>query len=198
MGDHPRRDALHALVPAADRPHGREARRLPVVRRRAADGVVRRVAAHPVGAGRVELSVGRTARDVGSARLHGVEPGEPGVHRRVGGGEDAVHPVGVRRLQRRSARRDDAAAPELGRALRQSDGAARAFGRPRRISRVHDPRPRAGVFPHRPRAFRAAPRPRDGRPHADRRAAAARPAARGPLLRRHPGAHPGLHCRSRI
>ena len=29
----------------------------------------------------------RTARDVGSARLHGVESGEPGVHRRVGGAQ---------------------------------------------------------------------------------------------------------------
>ena len=61
----------------------------------------------------------RTARDVGSARLHGVESGEPGVHRRVGGVKHAVHSVGVRRLQRRSARRDDAAAPQLRRALRR-------------------------------------------------------------------------------
>ncbi len=82
-------------------------------------GSVRRVAAHPERAGRVELPVGRTARDVGSARLHGVESGEPGVHRRVGGRQDAVHSVGLRRLQRRSARRDDAAAPQLRRALRR-------------------------------------------------------------------------------
>ena len=44
-------------------------------------------------------------------------------------------------------------------------------------------------------ALRAAPRPRHGRPHARRRAAAARPAARGPLLRRHPRAHAGVHRR---
>ena len=54
---------------------------------------------------------------------------------------------------------------------------------------------RAGILPHRPQPLRAAPRPRDGRPHARRRAAAARPAARGSLLRRHPGAHPGVHRR---
>ena len=41
--------------------------------------------------------------------------------------------------------------------------------------------------------FAHASRPRDGRPHARRRAAAARPAARGPLLRRHPRARPGVH-----
>ena len=35
-----------------------------------------------------------------------------------GGVQHAVHPVGVHRLQRRSARRDDAAAPQLRRALR--------------------------------------------------------------------------------
>ena len=49
-----------------------------------ADGVVLGVAADPERAGRVELPVGRPARDVGSARLHGVESGEPGVHRRDG------------------------------------------------------------------------------------------------------------------
>ncbi len=79
----------------------------------------------------------------------------------------------------------------------QGDRAARAARRQGRVSRVHDARPRAGVFPHRPRALRAAPRPRDGRPHAHRRAAAARTAARGSLLRRHSGAHPGVHRRSR-
>ena len=84
MGDQPRRDALHALVPAADRPHGREARRLPHLRRQPpAGGVVHRRAAHPERARCVELPVRRPARHVGSARLHGVEPGEPGVHRRV-------------------------------------------------------------------------------------------------------------------
>ena len=156
------------------------------------------VAAHSERARRVELPVGRPARDLGSARLHGVEPGEPGVHRRVGGREDAVHPVGVHRLQRRSARRDDAAAPQLRRALGRRRSSCSSCSATSGVYRVvHDARPRAGVLPHRPRALRAASRPRDGRPHAHRRAAAARPAARGSLLRRHPGAHPGVHRRSR-
>ncbi len=47
VGDQPRGDALHTLVPAADRTHRRKARRFPFFRRRAADGVVRSVAAHP-------------------------------------------------------------------------------------------------------------------------------------------------------
>ena len=51
---------------------------------RPADRAVHRRAAHPERARRVELPVGRPARDLGSARLHGVESGEPGVHRRVG------------------------------------------------------------------------------------------------------------------
>ena len=115
-----RRDALHALVPAADRAHRREARRLPR-RSTTNEQPIEQFtggAAHPERARRVELPVGRPARDVGSARLHGVEPGEPGVHRRVGRRAHAVHPVGVHRLQRRSARRDDAAAPQLRRPLR--------------------------------------------------------------------------------
>ena len=76
--------------------------------------------------------------------------------------EDALHPVGLHRLQRRSARRDDAAAPQLRRALAEGDRAARAARRQGRAARLHDARPRAGVLPHRPRALRAAPRPRHG------------------------------------
>ena len=86
VGDLARRDALHALVPAADRADGREARRLPhrsTTSSQPIEAVLRR-AAHPERARCVELPVGRPARHVGSARLHGVEPGEPGVHRRVG------------------------------------------------------------------------------------------------------------------
>jgi glutamine synthetase len=55
------------------------------------------------------------------------------------------------------------------------------------VQRVTDhARRRAGVLPRRPRAVRPAPRPDHGRAHARRRRAAARAAARGPLLRRHP------------
>ena len=107
----------------------------------------------------------------------------------------AVHPVGVHRLQRRSARRDDAAAPQLRRPLREGDRDARAARRQERAARVHHARTGAGILPHRSRSLRAAPRSRDGGPHAPRRAAAARAAARGPLLRRHSGARAGVHRR---
>ena len=58
------------------------------------------IAAHPERARCVELPVRWPARHVGSARLHGVESGEPGVHRRVGWLAHAVHSVGLHRLQR--------------------------------------------------------------------------------------------------
>ena len=156
------------------------------------------VAAHPERARRVELPVRRTARDVGSARLHGVEPGEPGVHRRVGRRAHAVHSVGLHRLQRRSARRDDAAAPQLRRALRRRRSSCSSCSATRACS-ASTPRSDAeqeyflidrAHFALRPDLVMA------GRT-LHRRAAAARPAARGPLLRRHPGAHPGVHRRSR-
>jgi hypothetical protein len=86
-----------------------------------------------------------------------VEPGQPGVHRRGPGNAHAVHPVGVHRLQRRGARRDDAAAPQLGRPLRQGDRAARADGRLGDPARHHHARRRAGVLPDRPRQFALRP-----------------------------------------
>ena len=169
MGDLARGHALHALVPAHDRADGREARCLPLVRRSASGGRdVLRLAAHSERARRVELPVGRTPRDVGSTRLHGVEPGEPGVHRRVRRRAHVMHPVGLHRLQRRSARRDDAAAPLERRPLREGDGAARVVRRHRHHPRLHDARTGAGILPHRPQPLRAPPRPRHGRPHAPR------------------------------
>ena len=122
MGDLARRHALHALVPAADRPHGREARRVPhaSTRTKHADRAVLRRAAHPV----------RARRVVASRRAACAPPGKRAATRRGtrparcssmedGGTTHAVHPVRVHRLQRRGARRDDAAAPQLRRALRE-------------------------------------------------------------------------------
>ena len=66
------------------------------------------------------------------------------------------------------------------------------------IIRVHTTLgPGAGILPHRPQSLRAAPGPRHGRSHAHGCASAAGSAARGPLLRWHPGAHPGVHLRGR-
>ena len=79
------RDPLHPLVPAADRADRREARRLPDLRRRRpADGAfsgAQLIQSEPDAS---SFPSRRPARDVGSARLHGVESGEPGVHRRSG------------------------------------------------------------------------------------------------------------------
>jgi glutamine synthetase len=59
---------------------------------RAADRELQHRAADPERAGRLELPVGRAPRDLGGPRLHGVEPGQPGVHRRGPGNAHAVHP----------------------------------------------------------------------------------------------------------
>ena len=116
----------------------------------------------------------------------------------IGRHAHAVHPVGVHQLPRRSARRDDAAAPRSRRPLRQARSSCSSCSATRACMRVFTTLgPEQEYFLIDRDALRAAPRPRDGRPHAHRRAAAARAAARGPLLRRHPGAHPGLHRRGR-
>ena len=165
VGDLARRDALHALVPAADRPHRREARRVPHVRRRPASPWSRSAARSSSRASPTR----RASRPAACARRGKRAATRRGTRRspvfivESGGVRDAVHSVGLHRLQRRSARRDDAAAPQLRRALREGDRAARAARRQGRAARLHDARARAGVFPHRPRALRAAPRPRDGR-----------------------------------
>ena len=199
VGDLPRRDALHALVPAADRSHRREARRLSLVRRQAAaDGVVLRRAAHSERARRVELSVRRTSRHVGGARLHGVEPGVARC--------SSWSPASTRTLCIPSVfiGYNGEALDEMTPLLRSSDVLSEKaiellelLGDKGVLPRLHHARTGAGVLPHRPHALRAAPRPRHGGPHAHRRTAAARAAARGPLLRRHPRARAGLHRRGR-
>ena len=78
LGDRKRRHPLHALVPAADRHHGREARLVPRTGHRRQGGL--RVLRQGAGQGRarcVELPVGRHALDVRSARLHGVGSDQP-------------------------------------------------------------------------------------------------------------------------
>ena len=78
LGGRARRDALHALVPAADRHHGREARFVsdPDRRRQGGPGVLRQ-GADQGRARRVELPVGRHALHLRGARLHGVGSDQP-------------------------------------------------------------------------------------------------------------------------
>ncbi len=103
--------ALHALVPADDRHHRREARLVlragPKRRRR---GGIQRQGTGQGRARCVELPVGRHAQHVRSARLHGVGPDQPAVAAAERQQRDARDPDGVCQLDRRSARQEDAAA----------------------------------------------------------------------------------------
>ena len=197
MGDVARRHALHALVPAADRPHRREARRLPQLRRERARRSRRSrgeqliqsepdASSFPSGGLRATWEArGYTAWNPASARCSSSRPAAsstlciPSVF--IGYNGEALD--------------------EMTPLLRSSDvlshegdaSCSSCIGDKGVLRVIHHARRRAGVLPDRPRALRAAPRPRHGRPLARRRAAAARPAARGPLLRWHPRARAGLH-----
>ena len=112
LGDRARRHALHALVPAAHGHHGREARLVPLADRRGPRRRrVQRQGADPGRARRVELPVGRHALHVRSARLHRVGSDERAVAARDAERHDARHSDGVRQLDRRVARQEDAAPP---------------------------------------------------------------------------------------
>ena len=86
LGGRARRDPLHALVPAADRHHRREARLVSVAdqRRHGGRGVPRQ-GTDQGRARRVELPVGRHALHLRGARLHGVGSDEPAVAARHSG-----------------------------------------------------------------------------------------------------------------
>ena len=176
VGDGARRDPLHALVPAADRLHGREARLvLRAHGRRQRDRRVRRQGAHPGRAGRVLVPHRRHPGDVRGARLHRLGPVLAGVHPREPQRRAALHPDGVHVVDGRGARPQDPAAALDGRAVALGHPRAAAAGRRRRDARVHHGRPRAGVLPDRRAVLLRAPRPRDHGPHAVRRQAAEGP-----------------------
>ena len=145
---------------------------------------------------RVELPVGRHALHVRSARLHGVGSDEPAVAAQQRRRGDARHSDGVRQLDRRSARQEDAAAPLDGSALEAGRARAEAVRLDRRARR-HDVRPRAGIFPDRPLLLPVAARPHQRRPHALRRDAAEGTGARRSVLRRHRRPRDGVHVGGR-
>ena len=100
-----------------------------------------------------------------------------------GGVGDARDSDGLRELDRRDARQEDAAAALDGSAVQAGRARAEAVRLDRR-ARDHDLRPRAGVFPDRPALLPVASRSDQRRPHAVRRQAAEGPGARGSVLRR--------------
>ena len=123
VGDGEGRHALHALVPAADEPHGREARLLLRPGRRGQrDRRVLRQGAHPGRARRVVVPDGRHPRDVRGPRLHRVGPDLAGVHPREPERHVPLHPDGVRLVDGRGARPQDPAAALDGRRSRKTRG----------------------------------------------------------------------------
>ena len=189
-GRHP----LHPRLPAAHRPHRREARLVlrPGRRRRGARRVLRQ-GADPGRARRLVVPHRRRARDLRGARLHGLGPHQPGVHPREPERRAALHPDGVRVVDRRGARRRRSrccARWTRSRAPRSGRCGCSATTRP---PRVHHRRARAGVLPDRRAVLLRAPRPDQHRPHAVRRQAAEGPRARRPLLRLDPRARARLH-----
>ena len=146
-------------------------------------------------AGRLVVPDRRHPRHLRGPRLHRLGPDEPGVPAREPERRAALHPDGVRVVDRRGARREDPAAALDGRALEVGDPRAAAARRRGVPARLHDRRPGAGVLPDRRAVLLRASRPGHHRADAVRREAAEGPRARRPLLRVDPGAHPRLHDR---
>ncbi len=101
VGGGARRDALHALVPAAHRDHGGKARLLSLAdqRRQGGAGVFGQ-GAGPRRARRVEFSVRRHAQHLRSTRLHGVGSDQPAVAAQERQRDHAGDPDRVRELDR--------------------------------------------------------------------------------------------------
>ena len=167
------RYALHALVPAHDRRHRREARQLYRAGRprRRADGVLRQ-GAHPRRAGRVQLPLRRPARHLRGARLHRLGPDQLRLYPR----RRALYTHGLLLLRRRGPRPEDPAAAQHGGAEQTGRARAEALRPRRRHRRVAHGRRRAGVLPRRARHVRA-PRRTSSIPAA-RSSAPSRPRAR--------------------
>ena len=189
-----RRDALHARLPAPHGSHGGEARFLlrAQPRGQVARGVLRQ-GADPGRAGRLLVPDRRRPRHLRGPRLHRLGPDQPGLHPREPERGAALHPDGLRLLDRRGARREDPAAALDGRALEDRDPRPEAARRRGVQARLHHGRPRAGVLPDRRAVLLRAPRPGADRPHAVRRLPAQGPRARRPLLRLDPRARARLH-----
>ena len=174
LGGRARRHALHALVPADDRHHRREARLVSLADgRRPRRRRVQRQGADQGRARRLEFPVRRHALNLRGARLHGVGSDQPALAAGDAERHDARHPDGVRQLDRRSPRQEDAA-PAL-------DGGPLEAGRPHpealRLqgpARRRDLRSRAGILPDRSPVLLQSSGPHQRRPDALRRQASRR------------------------
>ena len=130
VGARARRDPLHPHVPAAHRPHRREARFLLRARRRRRRARrVLRQGADPGRARRLLVPDRRRPRHLRGPRLHRLGPDQPGLHPREPERRAALHPDRVRVVDRRGARRQDPAAALDGRALELGDPGAAAARR---------------------------------------------------------------------
>ena len=150
LGHRKGRHALRPRLLPADRPHGRKARQLPLARRRRRRARrIQRQAAHSRRARRFQLPQRRHSRDVRSPRLHDLGRHQPGLHSGKPERHDAVHSDGVRFVDRRSPRQEDAGvAFDAG--TQQASAAHFEAVRPdrRRVRRL-DRRSRAGILPGR-------------------------------------------------
>ncbi len=118
-GGHP----LHPLVPADDRPDGREARQLPRPHRgRQGHRRVQRQGADPGRARRLQLPLRRHPRHLRGPRLHRLGPDQPRLHPRKPQRHDPLHPHRLLLLDRRGPRQEDPPAP--------LDGGPQQAGRP--------------------------------------------------------------------
>ena len=155
LGARARSNALHPLVPAADRRDGREARGLHQGhRRRPRDYGLLRQGACLRRTGCLQLPLRRSARDVRGPRLQRVGPHVFRLHQ----GRQSLHPDGVLLLRRRGARQEDTAvALDGGREPRGGEDPAALRRREGAQGDAPD-RCRAGVLPDRPLALSAGAR----------------------------------------
>ena len=115
VGRGERRDPLHALVPAADRGHRREARRLHRARRQGRhDRGVLWQAARTAGARRQLVPQRRNTQHVRGARILGMGPHVARVHH----GRHALHTYDIHLIHRRGARLQGPAAARPARSER--------------------------------------------------------------------------------
>ena len=111
LGNGPRRNTLHALVPPDDRLYCRKTRLVPGDQGRRADHAVQRKEPHCRRAGRQLVPIWRNPLHLRGARLYGMGSDEPGIYQTPFERRDIVHPNRVLRLYRRVARQEDASSP---------------------------------------------------------------------------------------
>ena len=142
VGHGARGDPLHPLVPADDRPDGREARLVPGPdRSRHGDRRVQRQGAGPRRARRLELPLRRHPHHLRGPRLHRLGPDQPRLHPREPQRHHPLHPDRVLFLDRRGPRQEDPPAPLDGGALEAGRCASSSSSAPRPRASTPPPGP---------------------------------------------------------